>query len=335
LAGDGLLLKHEERYALTAEFLSIFRRVLAGEAVEHTGQYLEVHDARLYRPGVQKPYPELWFGGSSAAGHQVAAEHVDVYLTWGEPPADVAAKLAEVRALAAARGRTLRFGLRVHVIVRETEKEAWAAADDLIRYVTGILPTGLPDMSAATITSYVESATKVSRAPSPRPFLRVENVSKSFGTHMALYPVSLQIGRGEVVAIVGRSGSGKSTLLRLIAGLEKPGSGRILVEDEPLGAGINPRARLMFQDAALLPWLSVLENVLLATPRGPDRRRIAREALEHVGLGARERELPLVLSGGQRQRVALARALASAAELIGDRLSIGVEPKIRPVATRF
>ena len=136
LAGDGLHLKHEERYALTDEFLSIFRRVLAGEAVDHTGKYLDVQDAKLYRSGVQKPYPEIWFGGSSAAGHQVAAEHVDVYLTWGEPPADVASKLAEVQALAAARGRKLRFGLRIHVIVRETEREAWAAADDLIRYVT-------------------------------------------------------------------------------------------------------------------------------------------------------------------------------------------------------
>ena len=136
LAGDGLHLKHEERYALTDEFLSIFRRVLAGQAVDHTGKYLDVHDAKLYRSGVQKPYPEIWFGGSSAAGHQVAAEHVDVYLTWGEPPADVASKLAEVQALAAVRGRKLRFGLRVHVIVRETEREAWAAANDLIRYVT-------------------------------------------------------------------------------------------------------------------------------------------------------------------------------------------------------
>lgn len=136
LAGDGLHLKHEERYALTSEFLLIFRRVLAGEAVDHTGKYLEVHNARLYRAGVQKPYPELWFGGSSAAGHQVAAEHVDVYLSWGEPPAEVATKLAEVRELAAARGRTLRFGLRVHVIVRDSDREAWAAADDLIRYVT-------------------------------------------------------------------------------------------------------------------------------------------------------------------------------------------------------
>jgi alkanesulfonate monooxygenase len=136
LAGDGLHLKHEERYALTDEFLAIFRRVLAGEAVDHTGKYLDVNDAKLYRSGVQKPYPEIWFGGSSAAGHQVAAEHVDVYLTWGEPPADVASKLAEVQALAAARGRKLRFGLRIHVIVRETEKDAWAAANDLIRYVT-------------------------------------------------------------------------------------------------------------------------------------------------------------------------------------------------------
>jgi alkanesulfonate monooxygenase len=136
LAGDGLHLKHEKRYALTDEFLSIFRRVLAGEAVDHAGKYLDVHDAKLYRSGVQKPYPEIWFGGSSAAGHQVAAEHVDVYLSWGEPPADVASKLAEVQALAAARGRTLRFGLRIHVIVRETEAEAWAAADELIRYVT-------------------------------------------------------------------------------------------------------------------------------------------------------------------------------------------------------
>jgi alkanesulfonate monooxygenase len=136
LAGDGLHLKHEDRYALTDEFLSIFRRVLAGEAVDHAGKYLDVHDAKLYRFGVQKPYPEIWFGGSSAAGHQVAAEHVDVYLSWGEPPADVASKLAEVKALAAARGRTLRFGLRIHVIVRETEAEARAAADDLVRYVT-------------------------------------------------------------------------------------------------------------------------------------------------------------------------------------------------------
>jgi sulfonate transport system ATP-binding protein len=147
-------------------------------------------------------------------------------------------------------------------------------------------------------------------------FLKVENVCKRFGASLALSPVSLQLDRGEVIAIVGRSGSGKSTLLRLIAGLDAPSSGKIFVEGEALSPGINSRARLMFQDAALLPWLSVFENVLLATRRGTDRRQVARSTLEHVGLAAREHEWPLVLSGGQRQRVALARALASEAELI-------------------
>ena len=81
---------------------------------------------------MQKPYPPLWFGGSSPAGIEVAARHVDTYLTWAEPPAQVAEKLAAARSRAAALGRTLRHGLRVHLIVRETDGEAWAAADRLI-----------------------------------------------------------------------------------------------------------------------------------------------------------------------------------------------------------
>jgi alkanesulfonate monooxygenase len=87
-------------------------------------------------PPVQSPYPPLYFGGSSPAGQRVAAEHVDVYLTWGEPPADVAEKIAQVRALAAERGRSLRFGIRLHVIVRETEAEAWRDADALIKHLS-------------------------------------------------------------------------------------------------------------------------------------------------------------------------------------------------------
>jgi alkanesulfonate monooxygenase len=84
---------------------------------------------------VQKPYPPLFFGGSSDAGLAVAAKHIDVYLTLAEPPAMIAEKIARMQALAAAQGRTMRFGLRVHVVVRETLDEAWKAAHDILKYV--------------------------------------------------------------------------------------------------------------------------------------------------------------------------------------------------------
>jgi alkanesulfonate monooxygenase len=77
----------------------------------------------------------LWFGGSSPIAQVIAAKHVNVYLTWGEPPQQVAEKIASVKRLAEAQGRTLSFGIRLHVIVRETESQAWDAANDLIRYV--------------------------------------------------------------------------------------------------------------------------------------------------------------------------------------------------------
>ncbi len=84
---------------------------------------------------MQSPHPPIYFGGSSPAAHHVAARHADIYLTWGEVPEAVAAKVDDVRARAADLGRTLRYGIRLHVIVRETEREAWAAADALIRHV--------------------------------------------------------------------------------------------------------------------------------------------------------------------------------------------------------
>ena len=135
LAGDGLHLSHDARYQLTDEFLTVWRQIAAGEEANFKGDYLDVQGGKLMFPPVQKPYPPLWFGGSSAIAKQIAAKHVDVYLTWGEPPAQVAEKITAVRRLAEAEGRTLRFGIRLHVIVRETETEAWDAANQLIRYV--------------------------------------------------------------------------------------------------------------------------------------------------------------------------------------------------------
>jgi alkanesulfonate monooxygenase len=135
LAGDGLHLSHKERYRLTDEFLTAWRS-LASEAETHfQGDYLNIRGGKLMFSPVQKPYPPLWFGGSSAIAQQIAAKHVDVYLTWGETPKQVAQKIAEVRRLAEAEGRKIRFGIRLHVIVRETESEAWDAANRLIKYV--------------------------------------------------------------------------------------------------------------------------------------------------------------------------------------------------------
>ncbi|MCO8165445.1 FMNH2-dependent alkanesulfonate monooxygenase [Pseudomonas sp. 21LCFQ010] len=133
--GDGIHLSHSERYEVTDEFLHIWRRVLQGEAVDYQGKHLHVKNAKALYPPIQQPYPPLYFGGSSDAAHDLAGEQIDVYLTWGEPPAAVAAKISDVRERAAKHGRTVKFGIRLHVIVRQNEEDAWRAADELIAHI--------------------------------------------------------------------------------------------------------------------------------------------------------------------------------------------------------
>lgn len=139
LEADGLFADHETRYEISSEFLKVWRGALAGESGDagfhFDGKHIKVKGAKTLYPAVQKPYPPLYFGGSSAAAHELAAEQVDVYLTWGEPPAAVAEKIADIRARAAKHGRTVRFGIRLHVIVRETNEAAWKAADELISHL--------------------------------------------------------------------------------------------------------------------------------------------------------------------------------------------------------
>jgi len=140
LEADGVFADHAQRYEISSEFLRVWRAALAGEGGEEgfnfEGKHITVKGARTLYPPVQKPYPPLYFGGSSEAAHELAAEQVDVYLTWGEPPAAVAEKIADVRARAERHGRKIRFGIRLHVIVRETNEEAWAAADKLICHLS-------------------------------------------------------------------------------------------------------------------------------------------------------------------------------------------------------
>ena len=134
----------------------------------------------------------------------------------------------------------------------------------------------------------------------------LQGISKRFGDRAILQNIDLHIPSGQFVAVVGRSGCGKSTLLRLLAGLESPSEGALLAGQAPL-ASAREETRLMFQDARLLPWKRVIDNVGLGL-RG-DWRPAAMQALEAVNLADRAGEWPAALSGGQRQRVALARAL--------------------------
>ncbi|HEY0201854.1 MAG TPA: FMNH2-dependent alkanesulfonate monooxygenase [Burkholderiaceae bacterium] len=136
LAADGIFLDHDARYAAGDEFLSVWRRLLNGEKVDFEGRHLKVQGAKNYFEPTSQPHPPLYFGGSSPAAHELAAKHVDAYLTWGEPPAAVAEKIADVRQRAAKYGRTVRFGVRLQVIVRETSAEAWADAERLISHLT-------------------------------------------------------------------------------------------------------------------------------------------------------------------------------------------------------
>jgi alkanesulfonate monooxygenase len=133
--GDGIFLAHDERYAVTHEFLQVYSALLAGETVNFKGRHIQIEDGRLLFPPVQQPRPPLYFGGSSESGIAVAAETVDKYLTWGEPPAQVKEKIETAAVVTAARNRKFTYGIRLHVIVRETSAEAWKAADALIEHL--------------------------------------------------------------------------------------------------------------------------------------------------------------------------------------------------------
>lgn len=143
--------------------------------------------------------------------------------------------------------------------------------------------------------------------------LMVKEVSKRFNNVQVLNHLNLEIEPGEFVAIIGRSGCGKSTLLRLLAGLDVPTEGEVLLDNKRV-KGVHPDTRILFQDARLLPWKRVIANVQIGARNGDKDR--AEEALQLVGLEHKAKEWPGILSGGQRQRVALARALAGNPRLL-------------------
>ncbi len=128
------------RYRRTGEFLTVVRGIWNNPEFSFRGEFYDIADARTAYP-IER-VPTVYFGGSSPEAIDVAAEHADVYLTWGEPPEQVAQKIARVRAAASRRGRTLRFGLRLHTVARPTREQAWQRAEELL---SGISPQQVSD----------------------------------------------------------------------------------------------------------------------------------------------------------------------------------------------
>lgn len=147
-------LDKEGRYERCDEFLHLVRALWAGETVTHEGEHYRLDDAVLAQ--IPDPLPEIYFGGSSPAAGRVAARHVDVYLTWGEPPAAVREKIEWVSKLAADEGRQLRFGIRLHSIARDTSEAAWAEADRLL--------AGIDDEQIAQVQAGLRRSESVGQA---------------------------------------------------------------------------------------------------------------------------------------------------------------------------
>ena len=170
--------------------------------------------------------------------------------------------------------------------------------------------------------------------------VEIRDLRKTFGALEVLKGVSLDIAKGDVVAIIGRSGSGKSTLLRCINGLETIQGGSITVDGVVLGAEktdlrqLRRRVGMVFQQFNLFPHLSVAENVMLA-PKVVNKadektaRGLAEEMLAKVGLSDKAASYPDQLSGGQQQRVAIARALAMRPQvLLCDEITSALDPEL-------
>ncbi len=140
----------EARYRRAGEYLQIFRELWSGRPVTFAGEFFDIRGGQIVPAPV---WPQIYLGGSSAPAMQVAADHADVYLTWGEPPGDVAEKLDQVRERAKAAGRELRFGIRLHVIARDTAAEAWAQAQ---RLLDGLSPAAIERAQAIQRASQSE-----------------------------------------------------------------------------------------------------------------------------------------------------------------------------------
>ncbi len=174
-------------------------------------------------------------------------------------------------------------------------------------------------------TSTQKFAQQMEKQLSQESFLTIENVSKVYptptGTYTVLQDVNLNINKGEFICVIGHSGCGKSTLLNMVSGFAQPSSGTVNLKGKPITKP-GPDRMVVFQNYALLPWLTVFENVYLAIDsvypdkKEAEKRAIVREHLALVGLTEAAEKKPPQISGGMKQRTSIARALAIRPEVL-------------------
>ncbi len=205
LAADGDFLDHDERYARTREFMQVVRKAWTAEGRwDHAGAYYRVQGGNVQPRPFQRPCPPFYFGGASEAAREVGATETDVYLLWGETLPMVLERIAEMRQRAATVGRTLRFGMRIHVVVRETEDEAWAAA--------GALIAGIPDDFEQKVAR-VHSATD---SEGERRQQQMRSAAPNGAGDLVLAPnLWAGIGKGRVGVGTALVGSGENVARRL------------------------------------------------------------------------------------------------------------------------
>ena len=132
LGQDGDFLEHDDRYRRTDEFLEVIKKAWAGEEFDYQGEYFMIKQGKLIPPIHQSPNIPIYFGGSSDIAKEIAAKSADVYLQWGEPVEQIKQQIEDVKQRAKKYGRELEYGVRIHIVVRHDEKEAWEAANHII-----------------------------------------------------------------------------------------------------------------------------------------------------------------------------------------------------------
>lgn len=205
LASMGSTLAHDDRYAYTAEWIRAWRAAVAGDVVDIDGTFVKVRNGRLALPPVQRPTPPLWFGGASPAAVEVAAEGIDTYLAYGDTPEAVAERLGRVATRAAELGRTLDYGVRLYIILRDTDEEAWAEADR-------ILSTMDPDVIASIQQAFAGTDSQVQKDQLALHGGRIPHDARELEFAPALWSGFGLVRPGAATAIVG---SPETVLARL------------------------------------------------------------------------------------------------------------------------